>query len=172
MGHPARECGIKDEMYKKSGQYGPWLRASSFKKSTTQSASQRSSPVAGALDGNPKNPRRHVTANPWNEDIINKSLTYMEISASQKRKHEIEDFPFPLIPNKRMLREKILEGAAREKFVRETIRKFDEETGLLEFGRDPFGKRIIPSFTSSPSLSLTEIDDIQCDEDAKFSLSA
>ncbi|KAK8603602.1 hypothetical protein V6N13_096076 [Hibiscus sabdariffa] len=97
MGHPARECGIKDEMYKKSGQYGPWLRASSFKKSTTQSASQRSSPVAGALDGNPKNPRRHV---------------------------------------------------------------------------DPFGKRIIPSFTSSPSLSLTEIDDIQCDEDAKFSLSA
>ncbi|KAK8705609.1 hypothetical protein V6N13_049207 [Hibiscus sabdariffa] len=173
--------------------------------------------------------------NPWNEDIISKSLTDMEISASQKRKREIENFSFPFIPNKRMLREKILEGvieiepgiwkstgsgliendevaefafapgfnegpskiifkvkkqykgkakgsrrlngikqAAREKFVRENIRKFDDETGLLEFGRDPFGKHIIniPSFTLFPSLSLTEIDDIQCDEDAKFSLFA
>ncbi|KAK8686061.1 hypothetical protein V6N13_125088 [Hibiscus sabdariffa] len=67
-----------------------------------------------------------------------------------------------------------IKQAARRKFVREIIRKFDDETGLLEFGRDPFGKRIIniSSFTLSPSFSLIEIDDIQCDEDAKFSLFA
>ncbi|KAK8561827.1 hypothetical protein V6N13_149024 [Hibiscus sabdariffa] len=173
--------------------------------------------------------------NPCNEELISKGLTDMEISSSQKRKRELEDTLSPLTSNKRILRDKILEGAieieprlrkssgsglikngevvnfvfdpgfkeepskiistvekqfkgkaigsrrlsrikqaVRAKFARENARKFDEENGLLEFGRDPFGKRIIniPTFTSSHSLSLTEIDDIQCDEDAKFSLFA
>ncbi|KAL4333213.1 hypothetical protein GQ457_07G021670 [Hibiscus cannabinus] len=66
-----------------------------------------------------------------------------------------------------------IKQAVRKKFVNETIRKFNDETGLLEFWRDPFGKRIIniPPLHSH-SLSLTEIDDIQCDEDANFSLFA
>ncbi|KAK8615626.1 hypothetical protein V6N13_017211 [Hibiscus sabdariffa] len=41
------------------------------------------------------------------------------------------------------------------------------ETGLVEFGRDPFGTRIIniPHVTSFPSLSFTVFDDFECDED-------
>ncbi|KAK8673558.1 hypothetical protein V6N13_111885 [Hibiscus sabdariffa] len=48
------------------------------------------------------------------------------------------------------------------------------ETGLVEFGRDPFGTRNIniPHVTSFPSLSFTVFDDFQCDEDASFSLFA
>ncbi|KAL4341100.1 hypothetical protein GQ457_08G009800 [Hibiscus cannabinus] len=67
-----------------------------------------------------------------------------------------------------------IKQAAREKHVQEIERKLDDETGLIEFGRDPFGKRIIntPIFESSPSLTLTEINEIQCDEDAKFFLFA
>ncbi|KAK8683370.1 hypothetical protein V6N13_039432 [Hibiscus sabdariffa] len=57
-----------------------------------------------------------------------------------------------------------IKQAAMAKFASENARKFDDETGMLEFRRDPFGKCIIniPTFTSSPLLSLTEIDDIQC----------
>ncbi|KAK8479405.1 hypothetical protein V6N13_046983 [Hibiscus sabdariffa] len=67
-----------------------------------------------------------------------------------------------------------IKQAARAKYVKEIERKFDDETGLFEFGRDPFGKRIIniPSFKSSSSLILTEIEEVQCEEDAKFSLFA
>ncbi|KAK8977676.1 hypothetical protein V6N11_013459 [Hibiscus sabdariffa] len=67
-----------------------------------------------------------------------------------------------------------IKQATRVKFAKENDQKFDDETGLLEFGPDPFSKRIIntPTFTSSPSLTLNEIDDIQYDEDAKFSLFA
>ncbi|KAK8617277.1 hypothetical protein V6N13_080194 [Hibiscus sabdariffa] len=67
-----------------------------------------------------------------------------------------------------------IKQAARAKYVKEIERKFDDETGLIEFGRDPFGKRIIniPTFKSFPSLTLTEIEEFQCEEDAKFSLFA
>ncbi|KAK8709000.1 hypothetical protein V6N13_060034 [Hibiscus sabdariffa] len=67
-----------------------------------------------------------------------------------------------------------IKQVARVKFAKENDRRFEDETGLLEFGRDPFGKHIfnIPTFTSSPSLILNEIDDFQSEEDAKFALFA
>ncbi|KAK8712927.1 hypothetical protein V6N13_148155 [Hibiscus sabdariffa] len=49
-------------------------------------------------------------ASPWTQDLISKSLTDMKIYASQKRKLENEDSHLPLIPNKKLLRENILEG--------------------------------------------------------------
>ncbi|KAK8691008.1 hypothetical protein V6N13_074529 [Hibiscus sabdariffa] len=63
-----------------------------------------------------------------------------------------------------------IKQAAMVKFSKENIENLMMK-GLLEFGRDPFGKRIIniPTFTSSPSLTLNEINDVQCEEDAKFS---
>ncbi|KAK8510785.1 hypothetical protein V6N13_097640 [Hibiscus sabdariffa] len=170
-----------------------------------------------------------------NEDFISRGLTEMDISSSHKRKRELEDILSQHSTNKRLLREKILDEvveiesgiwkssgsglieneivvnfvfspgikeepskiisriekkfkgkvkgsrrlsgikqAARVKFAKENDRKFDDETGLLEFGRDPFGKRVIniPTLSSSPSLTLNEVEDIQCEEDEKFSLFA
>ncbi|KAK8481889.1 hypothetical protein V6N11_029061, partial [Hibiscus sabdariffa] len=67
-----------------------------------------------------------------------------------------------------------IKQATRAKYVKEVERKLDDETGVIEFDRDPFGKRIIniPTFNSSLSMILTKIEEIQCNEDAKFSLFA
>ncbi|KAL4348129.1 hypothetical protein GQ457_17G024370 [Hibiscus cannabinus] len=282
MGHPARECGFKDEMYKNSSKYGPWLRASSPKKTTVFVANQKANPVAGVLgdklnnsgrcveslpieerqivlagksyDNNEKELTQSLPLKPFNdvnchvsksfsteilrdlqewsfqipsvswigtgnEDFISRGLKEMDISSYHKRKRELEDILSHQSTNKKLLREKILDEvveiepgiwkssgsglienevvvnfvfspgikeepskiisriekkfkgkvkgsrrlsgfkqAAREKFAKENDRKFDDETGLLEFGRDPFGKRIIniPTFSSSPSLSSTK----------------
>ncbi|KAK8673064.1 hypothetical protein V6N13_111420 [Hibiscus sabdariffa] len=272
-------------MYKKSGQYGPWLRAPSSKKSTTSSVTNRNLPAAGVVDGNPTNLGRRVktkafeerqmikaTDNPddlekimfdhtrrkfdsslnpgmscnlrtnqnLSEEAINAfcltsydskqerslsqvvPLTKPNMSLSFDYEQTWHDFgPIPLEVlrvvkawsnqppplalggpwNEELISKGFREGpskiiskvekqhkgkdigsrrlseikqAARAKFASENARKFDDETGMLEFGRDLFGKRIIniPTFTSSPSLSLTEIEDIQCDEYVKFSLFA
>ncbi|KAK8537204.1 hypothetical protein V6N12_043377 [Hibiscus sabdariffa] len=139
-------------------------------------------------------PPPKTLVNPWIEETISKSLSDMDISMFNKRKRDLLEPLEMFLSNKRTLKEDILEAvvkvepgrasgcrrlsgikqAARAKYVKEIERKFDDETGLLEFGRDPFGKRIIniPTFNSSHSHILTEVDEFKCDEDAKFFLFA
>ncbi|KAK8644434.1 hypothetical protein V6N13_123740 [Hibiscus sabdariffa] len=168
---------------------------------------------------------------PWNEETISQSLSDMEISFLNKRKHESLEHLELHLSNKRALKDKILkevieielglwkstgdglienedvvnfvfspgsnEGpskiitrvekcfkgkfngfkriseikqAVRAKYVKEIQHKFDDETCLLEFGKDPYGKCIfnIPTFNPSPSLTLIEIEVHQCENDANF----
>ncbi|KAL4361716.1 hypothetical protein GQ457_04G015820 [Hibiscus cannabinus] len=56
MGDPARECGFKDEMYEKTCQYGPWLRAHSSKKFTWAAVNQRINPKARDVSDSPISP--------------------------------------------------------------------------------------------------------------------
>ncbi|KAK8515840.1 hypothetical protein V6N13_096831 [Hibiscus sabdariffa] len=172
---------------------------------------------------------------PWMKDTISQSLSDMELSFHNKRKHASMELLEPLLSNTMALKYKILEEvieiepglwtsigaglienddlvnfvfsrgsnegpskiitkvekrfkgkvqvfkrlsgikqAAREKHVKETIHKFDDETCLIEFGRDPYGKGIfnIPIFKPSPSLTINGIGEIQGEEDAKFSMFA
>ncbi|KAK8559732.1 hypothetical protein V6N13_016468 [Hibiscus sabdariffa] len=113
---------------------------------------QRTHPVAGALGDSSNSPGRRV------KNLVNEERQIFKGKAKAKGTKRLSG----------------IKQATRVKFAKENDQKFDDETGLLEFGPDPFSKRIIntPTFTSSPSLTLNEIDDIQYDEDAKFSLFA
>ncbi|KAK8613988.1 hypothetical protein V6N13_122367 [Hibiscus sabdariffa] len=175
-------------MFKKSGQYGPWLRASTSKKTTNHSASHRSSPVATGFTDKQKNSGRRVDTNLEAErqmvipadnydDIVEEMSDHQKSTINSNFKPGISDYPrinqkaseetfkdfCPISyvtkhggsnegPSNIISKvEKLFKGkakgskrlsgikqAAREEFVKETIRKFNDEIGLLEIGRDPF----------------------------------
>ncbi|KAK9019040.1 hypothetical protein V6N11_034080 [Hibiscus sabdariffa] len=60
MGHPVKECGYNDEKHKKTGHYGPWMRAPSSKKSAASPVAQRHLPLVGASDDSLKTTGRCV----------------------------------------------------------------------------------------------------------------
>ncbi|KAL4361696.1 hypothetical protein GQ457_04G007060 [Hibiscus cannabinus] len=60
LGHPAKECGYKDEKKMNKNSYGPWLRAPSSKKSITSHVMHRRVQAAGDPENSVKASRRRV----------------------------------------------------------------------------------------------------------------
>ncbi|KAK8601912.1 hypothetical protein V6N13_058418 [Hibiscus sabdariffa] len=60
MGHPAKECGYKDEKQRTKSYYGTWLRALSSKKSTVTPVMHRRLPAARESEDSFNDTRRRV----------------------------------------------------------------------------------------------------------------
>ncbi|KAL4341587.1 hypothetical protein GQ457_08G024660 [Hibiscus cannabinus] len=158
MGHPARECGFKDEMYKNSSKYGPWLRASSPKKTTVFVANQKANPVAGVLGDKLNNSGRRVESLPIEERQIvlaGKSYANNEKELSEQSESKLISLPTvkePCVPRTNQI------------LSVSDISWFCPTSSASSQGKSL--SQVIPH--STQSLSLTPFNDVNCHVSKSF----